>query len=64
MTTVPRLSKPVRHRSNGLTASSSTSGHRSQCKICGLGLFSHQDAVWSRQPMGLVHAECAREATE
>ena len=31
---------------------------RSTCSRCGRGVFTDQAVLWSRDPMGLVHASC------
>lgn len=28
------------------------------CSVCGYGIYEGQKRVWSRKPLGLVHAEC------
>lgn len=36
-----------------------TAEHRqTTCKVCLAGIYVDQPRVWSRKPMGLLHAEC------
>ena len=35
-----------------------TNAYVTQCKICGLGIFTGHKRHWSRKPLGLVHDEC------
>ena len=40
-----------------------TGGRRSTCKICRLGIYRREPAVWLRgQYLGLNHTECAARA--
>jgi hypothetical protein len=32
--------------------------YRSQCKVCGFGIYTGQAAKFSRKPLGLCHVEC------
>jgi DNA-binding CsgD family transcriptional regulator len=41
----------------------SANEHRTNCKICRLGIYTNEAAEWGRgQYLGMVHADCARRA--
>jgi hypothetical protein len=35
-----------------------TGTYVSQCKVCGQGVYEHDERVWSRKPLGLCHKAC------
>lgn len=59
----PQYGKSARKKRNEQTDSASTSGYRSDCKLCGLSIHD-EPAVWSRNPLGLVHTTCFEKTLE
>lgn len=58
----PALPSRRRPGDHLLTGSLSTQ-YRSTCKICRLGIFGNDPAVWGRgQQVGLIHKSCADQA--
>ena len=44
-------------------ANGHASRYVSTCSACRLGIYDWQPYHWSRQPLGLVHDECAPKET-
>lgn len=43
----------------GRNANTGVDRRQTSCSVCGCGIFAGQERVWSRNPLGLVHAWCA-----
>lgn len=51
---------PDKGRSTEVTLSEVNAAKFAVCKICRLGICSHEERVWLSDPIGLSHKECAR----
>lgn len=60
----PGIPNKRKRPNNGLAFTNvAKSEYRTSCKVCRLGIFTSDDAVWGRgQLLGLMHADCARQA--